>query len=340
MAYAVQIGERLLTQGILTQESIDLALARQKELGGRIGTQLLDLGLISRFTLSNLLNQQHGYPLLRVADDIHVKNNAVAAFPNKMVQQYKIIPITNLPEVFTLGVIDPPTRQLVQEVEMLMRKPVKLTMLPEAVFHQLRRDQLRIQTDFFDKHLDPLKMPERPFQEGHAQPLPRNLILFEAAGISLAFFRQNKNSTAKRIGDMLIEDNVVTQAELEKSLARHTGMHLGEALIEDNMVDSRLLSRYLSRHYSCATIDTYVPLKVAPEILALVHPGSARKFLFAPLAIYENNLLVLTADPDNQNLLQVAGRETGYTIKPVVTPRVCVKWQIDHLYPEKKKAKV
>lgn len=335
MAHAIHIGERFLKQGILTPEAFQEALARQKKIGGRIGTHLLDMGVVSRYTLTNLLNRQHGFPMLIAADDIHVKTNAVAAFPRNFALNYRVVPISNPPAYYVVGAMDPPTAQVLREIEAMMRKPVRVTILPESLFHQIQRDHLQIKTDFFREHVDLSKIAERPFQEGHQQREPRNLILFEVAGIPLAFVRQKKDSAARRLGDMLVEDGVVTQAELDAALRKHAGMHVGEALMEECLVDARMLSRYLSRHYQCATIDPYIPFTVDPGILKLIHPGTARKFLVIPLAIYEGNLLVLTAEPENQSLLQVVATESGHTVKPVVTPRGCARWLVDKFYPLK-----
>lgn len=339
MPFAIKLGDRLLKQGILTPEAMEEALVRQKKSGGRIGSQLLDMGVVSRYTLTNLLNRQHGLPLIRVADDIHVKTNAVAAFPRALAQRYRIMPISNQVHTFVVGCIDPPPAQVIKEIEVMVRKPVRVTILPEALFFQFQRDYLQITTDFFANHTDPGKLVERPFQEGHQQREPRNLIVFEVAGITLAFVRQNKASKARRLGDMLVEDGIVTQEELDAAIARHAGMHVGEVLVEENLIDARLLSRYLSRHYKCATIDPYSPIKIDKEMLKLVHPGTARKFLVLPLAIYENNLLLLTPEPDNEQLLQVVAQESGHTVKPVVTPRACAHWFTETFYAEKKPVK-
>ncbi len=335
--YAIKLGERLLETGILTPEIFDEALVRQAKVGGRIGTQLLDMGVISPYSLTNILNRHHGYPLLMVADDIHVKTNAVAAFPRQFAKAAGFIPISNTRQYFVMGAMDPLGERVVKEVELMMRKPVRVTLLPESLYYQLQRDHMQVATDFFDRHFDPSTVEERPFQEGHQQSVPRNLIVFEVAGIGLAYVRRNKASDATRLGDMLVEDRIVSQSELEGAIARRPGMHLGEVVVEENLVDVRMLSRYLSRHYQCATIDPYVPFKVEPAILKLLHPGPARKCLMLPLAIYENNLLLLTAEPDNEAQLAVAERETGYKIKPVVSPRACLNWQVENSYPPSKK---
>jgi hypothetical protein len=339
MGFAIKIGDRLLKQGAFNAETLEEALVRQKKAGGRLGTQLLDMGVVSRYTLTNLLNRQHGLPLLRVADDIHVKGNAVAAFPRAMAQRYRIVPIANQAQVFVVGAIDPPPLQVLKEIEVMVRKPLRVTILPEAIFYQMQRDVLQIPTDFFANHLDPKKVEERPFQEGHKQKEPRDLIVFEVAGITLAWVRQKKGSTAHRLGDMLIEDGLLTQEELDDCLKRHPGMHVGEALVEDDLLDARLLSRYLSRHYKCATIDPYAPMKIDKEMLKLVQPGTARKYLLLPLAIYEKNLLLLTPEPDNEKLLMVVANESGHQVKPVVTPRACAHWFVENFYAEKKPVK-
>lgn len=334
-SFAIQPDDPLLTHGILTEAALREALERQHRLGGRLGTHLLDLGVISRFTLINLLNRRVGLPLLRVADEITVRTNAVAAFPRQHALRYQVMPIASLPEKFVLGALDLPTPQVRRELAAIVGKPVQFILLPEPLFHQLRRDHLHVPTDFFATHIDPSKIAERPFQEGHQQRLPRDLIVFEVAGITLAFVRRKKGSTAVRLGDMLVEDGILTQAELEKALARHPEMHLGEALVEENLVDTRMLSRYLSRHYGCATVDPYLAFKIAPDILKLIHPGTARKFLVVPLAIYENNLLLLTAEPENQTLLQIARKESGHEVRPVVSPRVNVRWLVERVYAPK-----
>lgn len=337
MAYAIRIGDRLLKQGLVGPDVIQQGLERQKRAGGRLGTNLFDMGVISRYTLTNLLNRHHGLPLLVVADDIHVKQNAVVAFPRNFAVQYKLTPISSTPHYYVIGALDPISPLVKREAEALMRKPVRTTVLPESLFHQVRRDFLKIPTEFFQNHVDPSKVEERPFQEGHQQREPRDLIVFAVAGISLAFVRRNKNSAATRIGDMLIEDGIVTQPDIDDARAKHPGMHVGEALMTANVVDARLLSRYLSRHYQCAAIDPYTPLKIAPEILKKIHPGTARKFMMIPLAIYEGNLLVLTSEPDNQQAMTVAKNESGHEVRPVVTPRACARWHLEQLYPLKEK---
>ncbi len=335
MGYALKTGERLLSQNLITDDVLQQALARQREIGGRLGTHLFDMGVISRYTLANLLNRAHGLPLLRMGEEINARLNVVAMFPRQFALQKNIVPIAASPKRLLIGAMDLPQASTVSDVADLMRKEVIVRILPESLYHQYRRDLLQVPTDFFSNHVDPSKVEERPFLEGFKDEVGRDLILFTAGGITLAYVRRRKGSSAERLGDMLIEDGLVTQAEIENARAKHPRMHVGEALMEDNLIDARTVSRYLSRHAQCATVDPYHPIAVSPDILKLILPGTARKLLILPLAIHEGNLLVLTADPENRLVSQVAGRESGYNIMPIVSPRAIVRTLIERHYPMK-----
>jgi hypothetical protein len=54
----MRLGEMLIIQGLATQAGIDAALARQKRLGGRIGTHLIALGVLTIDELLNALSSQ------------------------------------------------------------------------------------------------------------------------------------------------------------------------------------------------------------------------------------------------------------------------------------------
>ena len=55
------IGERLLKEGLVTEQDLEKALKRQREQGGRIGQNLVALGIISEADLNRFLNR---YPVV------------------------------------------------------------------------------------------------------------------------------------------------------------------------------------------------------------------------------------------------------------------------------------
>src|ERR1700751_2466469 len=58
------IGELLVAQGLVTVAETELALARQKNHGGRIGENFIALGLITKSKLDGVLRKQHELALV------------------------------------------------------------------------------------------------------------------------------------------------------------------------------------------------------------------------------------------------------------------------------------
>lgn len=53
------LGELLVSQGLVREQDIEIALSRQERLGGRIGENLVALGIIDRETLNAALRKQY-----------------------------------------------------------------------------------------------------------------------------------------------------------------------------------------------------------------------------------------------------------------------------------------
>ncbi|MFZ2006654.1 MAG: hypothetical protein WAV02_16330, partial [Stellaceae bacterium] len=53
------LGELLVLQGLASEQDIKVALSRQERLGGRIGENLVALGIIDRDTLKDALRKQY-----------------------------------------------------------------------------------------------------------------------------------------------------------------------------------------------------------------------------------------------------------------------------------------
>jgi hypothetical protein len=88
----LRIGEYLVERGIIVSEELELALHRQLIFGGRIGTNLINLGLITEDVLISLLqvfNNVKGINLRRVGD---LKRSTIASIDRKAAIKFKCIP--------------------------------------------------------------------------------------------------------------------------------------------------------------------------------------------------------------------------------------------------------
>jgi type II secretory ATPase GspE/PulE/Tfp pilus assembly ATPase PilB-like protein len=112
-------------------------------------------------------------------------------------------------------------------------------------------------------------------------------------------------STKKSLGEMLVEENLITQEQLESALAwqRKQGGKLSDILIQQGLVKAETLAVMLSIQLNLPLID----LKrhtVQPQALELIPEDMARKHTLIPLDIVNDSLMVVMADPEDIHTIE------------------------------------
>ncbi len=122
-----------------------------------------------------------------------------------------------------------------------------------------------------------------------------------------------------RLGDLLIENGLITEAQLKVALneSKKSGKKLGETLIDLDYIDENTIIDVLSEQLGIdkVTIEDIhfeKPLKeILPEKLA-------RKFKVVPVDFKDNEIMVATNDPTNIFMLDEIGRITKKEIIPAI----------------------
>lgn len=110
-------------------------------------------------------------------------------------------------------------------------------------------------------------------------------------------FRREK----KRIGDMLINENVITQEQLEKALpiAKEKHKKIGETLIELGFTNELEIAKALSQQLGLELVNVSA-INIPEEVQNLVSETVLRKHVMIPYAFDKNNANVVhvaMADP-------------------------------------------
>ncbi|MHB8104640.1 MAG: GspE/PulE family protein [Dehalococcoidales bacterium] len=109
------------------------------------------------------------------------------------------------------------------------------------------------------------------------------------------------DKTAKKsLGTMLVEEKLITPEQLENSLKiqRHNGGRLSDILLKSGLIKPEELAVILSIQMNLPLID----LKrhtVQPRALRLIPEEMARKYMFIPMDIVNDALMVVMADPED-----------------------------------------
>lgn len=125
----------------------------------------------------------------------------------------------------------------------------------------------------------------------------------------------------KKLGELLLEEGVITHEQLASALATSGGSRLGEALVSQGIVSEEKLYRIIAKQHG----TRFVLLRdVSPEqeAIKLLSAATARRYRCLPIRRTGSILQLGTADP--LNVLAASDIEliTGLTVELVVmTPR-------------------
>jgi hypothetical protein len=172
-----RLGEILVQSGACKREAVADALKNQVIFGGRLGTNLLDLGAVREADLARALGERHGLPTLH--GDLRLDPAAVALLKPEVADRYDVVPYVLQDRKLALLVCDPNDFSMLDEVAFVTGKQVHPIVVPEARLWALLRDtygldrQLRgIEVDFAgDIHAKPA-----PVQLAHSDTVATDLM--------------------------------------------------------------------------------------------------------------------------------------------------------------------
>ncbi|GFO58685.1 general secretion pathway protein GspE [Geomonas silvestris] len=113
---AERLGEMLLQEGTLTATQLEEALSAQSIYGGRIGTNLLEMGLVSEEELGRLLNQKLGVPCVTAASLESVPASVIEALPAELARRFRVVPVAQEGRKLSVAMADPADFHAVEEL--------------------------------------------------------------------------------------------------------------------------------------------------------------------------------------------------------------------------------
>ncbi len=90
---ALRLGEMLVKAGRITSAQLDEALKSQVIFGGRLGTNLIEMGCIEEEELARVLSEKLRVPRVDPEELMNIPPSVVELVPLEMVEQFRIIPL-------------------------------------------------------------------------------------------------------------------------------------------------------------------------------------------------------------------------------------------------------
>ncbi len=143
-----------------------------------------------------------------------------------------------------------------------------------------------------------------------------------------------------RLGDILIQKNIITPEQLQKALdeqKKKTGVMLGELLVQMGYVEQRQINDALCEHLNIEFVDmlTFEP---AERVMSLLDEAIMRKYTLVPMDFDKNNagvLRVAMSDPMNILAMDDVNIITGRQVQPYLADASAIRAYLDRRFGKK-----
>ena len=130
------IGRLLVDRGWITSAQLAAALIRQKELGGRLGTALLETGAVSENVLLKTLAEQTGLPMADIDELRSIPQAAIDMMPAKVAMRHKAIPFRCGRGRVDLAVLQEPDIPTLDELAFVVGRRTVIHIANEVRIHE------------------------------------------------------------------------------------------------------------------------------------------------------------------------------------------------------------
>lgn len=123
----------------------------------------------------------------------------------------------------------------------------------------------------------------------------------------------------KRLGELLLENNLITRQQLEKALdiQKKNGTRLGKVLSDLNFVSEKAMIEVLEFQLGIPHIDLSA-ISIKPAVAALIPVTLAERHQVMPVKLASNKITLAMADPTNFYAIDDIRMATSFDVEPVI----------------------
>jgi type IV pilus assembly protein PilB len=103
---SAKLGEILVRENLITSQQLREALDYQRTNGGRLGSNLIKLGIISDEVITSVLSRQYGVPSINL-ELFQIDEETVKLISHEVAAKYTVLPISKVGATLTMAMADP-----------------------------------------------------------------------------------------------------------------------------------------------------------------------------------------------------------------------------------------
>jgi type IV pilus assembly protein PilB len=132
---SAKLGEILVRENLISPQHLREALDYQREHGGRLGFNLVKLGLISDDMITAVLSRQYGIPSVNL-DLFNIDPSVISLIPQEVSQKHSVLPLSRVGATLTLAMVDPTNVFAIDDVKFMTGLNVEPVVVAEGSVQQ------------------------------------------------------------------------------------------------------------------------------------------------------------------------------------------------------------
>ncbi|MEJ5337782.1 MAG: type IV pilus assembly ATPase PilB [Thermus sp.] len=293
-----RLGAILLDAGLLTDEELQMALERHREVGGSLAEVLVDMGLLSERRIAQAIEDHFGIPLVEL-HTLEIPPKVRALLPAEKAKELQAIPFALDEEagVVRVAFVNPLDTLALEEVE-----------------------------DLTGLVVEPYQTTKSAFLYTLAKAYPE-------LGLPVPPPPSGPSGAEMRLGELLVEKGLISRDTLEEALVEQekTGDLLGRILVRKGL-DEKALYRVLAEQNGLEFLEDTAGLTPALEATRLLLRSDALRYSAVPVGLKDGKVEVVLSDPRHKaQVEELLGKPAHFYL---TLPRA---WEelFHRVYPEK-----
>ncbi len=128
---SAKLGEILIRENLITSQQLREALEYQRSSGGRLGSNLIKLGIISDDMITAVLSRQYGVPSINL-ELFQIEQDTVKLISQEVALKYSVLPISKVGATLTLAMADPTNVFAMDDIKFMTGLNVEPVIASEA----------------------------------------------------------------------------------------------------------------------------------------------------------------------------------------------------------------
>ena len=128
---SAKLGEILVRENLISSQQLREALEYQRASGGRLGSNLVNLGIISDDVITAVLSRQYGVPSINL-ELFQIEEGTIKLISQEVAQKYSVLPVSKVGATLTLAMADPTNVFAMDDIKFMTGLNVEPVIASEA----------------------------------------------------------------------------------------------------------------------------------------------------------------------------------------------------------------